>query len=163
MDKILDYHKEIADQLFNDGILERYNRKNILELYKRHNVSTNIDWDVFLKINEFKFTQGYFSGTEFFVKLIDENLNIPFSSEKIKTHKTDILIAEIEPDENAMFTPGYYKVKSSSPFIVDRIDFYRARFSGILEPVTVKIKGKLEEVNNQYYRFIIGEIINFYE
>ncbi len=145
---------KVAKKLFEKKILDKYTKNNIRKLYLRHNRSTKIDWDTFLKMNLSKLTQGYIDDIEFFVKLVDPKFRESIF-DAVDIQKNLELDVEIKQTKNSITTPGSYLVDDSK---IDRIVFFRSRFSSI-NPCKVKICGNIEKIKNGEIRFILGDII----
>lgn len=145
---------KIAPQLFKRNIFEKYDELGLLNLYRRHNYATKMDYNLFVKINREKVNQGYFEGSEFFIKCIDEDLELFYPTPERKREPFDELKVRITPNTSSIFTPGTYDVSNE----YRKAHFFRARFSGIAKPMDVIIKGHFEKYKNSN-RIIIGEIL----
>lgn len=147
------------NKLFNEGLLRKYEGREISKLYKFRKAYEYTNLKTFYLHEKRKLYQGIYNNREFFIRFVKEPSH-KYGDYTYKNLGRIEAIAVITDDKESIFTPSTYyakiqdildiKLKEES-INLDKtilICSYRGRFSQqVFEGETVKVHGKLESIH----------------
>jgi len=149
-------------------LIHPYSEQEIGNLYEFRGQESNLSFQEFVKIEERKKLQGFFQGTEYYIRCIKDRNEIKYKYEEIqyKSLGQGTVSGVIIDDSEAIFTPCKYLFNLTkmdgidTPKKLQEIASFRGRFcEQAKRGEAIEASGKVELVKSrksEYHRLLIG-------